>query len=306
MNLSLVLLFISCQFFAISAVSNCKCGIAPKSQSQKSRWNRIIRGKPTEEHEFPWMAHLYYVQSTPMYNVKNREPMCGGSLISNRWILTASHCTYLTTKFELLFPWDIEVVLRDPLMPGQRQWRGVQEIRRHPHFVYGGNYNNDLALLKLVDNVNFAEYEHIRPICLPYLPRTYEGQIATVAGWGATPLSARPDIRLKTNVRVLSNDQCRSHHSINITDITDQMICTTPSVCSGDSGGPLMTVSSEDGVTPGENFELIGVVSWSKQQKDLAPCSAWDTSPHVFARVTEQLAWINAIAIDGFQTCPRR
>ena len=30
----------------------------------------------------------------------------------------------------------------------------------------------------------------------------------------------------------------------------------------GDSGGPLVSASNGNGVTPGQNYELIGVVSW--------------------------------------------
>ena len=32
----------------------------------------------------------------------------------------------------------------------------------------------------------------------------------------------------------------------------------------GDSGGPLVCSKSGDGVTPGQNYDLIGVVSWGK------------------------------------------
>ena len=32
----------------------------------------------------------------------------------------------------------------------------------------------------------------------------------------------------------------------------------------GDSGGPLVTSGSGNGVTPGQNYELIGVTSWGK------------------------------------------
>ena len=32
--------------------------------------------------------------------------------------------------------------------------------------------------------------------------------------------------------------------------------------CQGDSGGPLVTASGGNGVTPGQNYVQIGVVSW--------------------------------------------
>ena len=34
------------------------------------------------------------------------------------------------------------------------------------------------------------------------------------------------------------------------------------SVCYGDSGGPLVTAGNGNGVTPGSNYELIGVASY--------------------------------------------
>lgn len=46
---------------------------------------RIVSGTEATPGEFPWMAHLTIVR-------KSRERECGGSLISQNWILTAAHC----------------------------------------------------------------------------------------------------------------------------------------------------------------------------------------------------------------------
>ena len=45
--------------------------------------------------------------------------------------------------------------------------------------------------------------------------------------------------------------------------ITDDMLCANErgggkDACQGDSGGPLVTANGGDGVTPGQNYELIG------------------------------------------------
>ena len=59
----------------------------------------------------------------------------------------------------------------------------------------------------------------------------------------------------------------------------------------------MVPANSGDGVTPGQNVELIGVTSFGY-------CGDTDF-PGVYARVTEQLDWINRNAINGYETCPR-
>ena len=63
-------------------------------------------------------------------------------------------------------------------------------------------------------------------------------------------------------------------------------------------GGPLVTSGFGNGMVPGQNYELIGVVSWGKG------CASVN-SPGVYARVTEQLDWIKATTATGWSTCPR-
>merc|ERR1711970_407803 len=61
------------------------------------------------------------------------------------------------------------------------------------------------------------------------------------------------------------NTECTVKYSYQpLAVITDQMLCAMvdgggKDACQGDSGGPLVT----SGVTAGQNYELIGVVSWA-------------------------------------------
>merc|ERR1712154_709847 len=101
-----------------------------------------------------------------------------------------------------------------------------------------------------------------------------------------------------------TNSQCQNDYDYGSSQITDQMLCASvPSggkdSCQGDSGGPLVTAGDGDGVTAGQNYELIGVVSWGQG-------CAWEGFPGVYGRVTHLLSWITSKAdVSPALTCPR-
>lgn len=66
------------------------CGI----QNEETR---IIGGETTEIGEFPWMALLRYKK----LDGTDAGYQCGGTVITNRYILTAAHC--LKGSFEKQF-----------------------------------------------------------------------------------------------------------------------------------------------------------------------------------------------------------
>ena len=59
------------------------CGVRTRS--------RIVGGYQAAPHSWPWQVMLMTSDS--------REPFCGGTLVSEFWIITASHCLdYLIEK----------------------------------------------------------------------------------------------------------------------------------------------------------------------------------------------------------------
>ena len=58
-----------------------KCGIENK-EYKSGNVNRIVGGMQASPHRFPWQALVQDEQGR----------ICGGSVISNRHIITAAHC----------------------------------------------------------------------------------------------------------------------------------------------------------------------------------------------------------------------
>ncbi|KAK6627833.1 hypothetical protein RUM44_010312 [Polyplax serrata] len=240
---------------------SCSCGL------QKDE-TRIVGGKETEIHEYPWMVRLTYLNTF----------YCGGMLINDRYVLTAAHCV----KGHLWFL--IKVTL------GEHN-RCNSTFRPEARFVLRAfqgkfsflNFENDIALLRLNDRVPIND--HIRPICLPLrTDNLYTDVVATATGWGTLKEDGIPSCSLqKVNLRVMSNQECRnSNYEESL--ISDKMMCAGDvlggkDTCQGDSGGPL-AYRRED-----NKFELIGIVSWG------SGCGRMGY-PGVYTRITHYLNWI--------------
>ena len=66
--------------FEVIPVKKTPCG-----EAIRHRAVRIVGGRASGAHEFPWNARLIVYDDKEFYG-------CGGSLISDRWVLTAAHC----------------------------------------------------------------------------------------------------------------------------------------------------------------------------------------------------------------------
>lgn len=61
--------------------------------------------------------------------------------------------------------------------------RDIVSVVVHPEF-YAGTLFNDLAILRLDKAVDFTQYPHISPACLPEPGSDFSGQRCWTTGWG--------------------------------------------------------------------------------------------------------------------------
>ncbi|GBL72282.1 Proclotting enzyme [Araneus ventricosus] len=229
---------------------------------------RIVGGNDADRKAWPWMVALL--------NNKNKF-FCGGSLINNQYVITAAHCTFGTSKNQIVARLG-EYDFNDPRDPHD-DYR-VVEVKRH------GQYNsmslrNDIALLKLEKPVAFNEF--VKTICLPEAAMDYIGNVTTLVGWGHLNggSGGTSDVLQEASFPVISNDQCSSGHRL---PIPSSLICAAAvsrdkGACNGDSGGPLMLLDEND------RWKVIGIVSWGRRG-----CNP--KFPTVYTRVTHFMDWI--------------
>ncbi|XP_002055861.3 venom protease [Drosophila virilis] len=202
----------------------------------------ISGGQIAEPKEFPHMARL------GNRNGDNKTSwFCGGTLISNRLVLTAAHCLYspsgavnVVRLGELDFDSD-----KDDAQPEDF---GVRNTTEHPSYKYPIMYN-DIALIELDRGVRFSVYKH--PACLPFNDgNRYDSFVAT--GWGQTTFAGTDSSKLRKAKLEGFHLKCPEIDDIvnlpNGFNASTQMCIgstDTNDTCSGDSGGPVLIYHEE-------------------------------------------------------------
>jgi secreted trypsin-like serine protease len=210
---------------------------------------RIVGGVDVPNEERPWMASIQF----------NQNHFCGGSLIANRWVLTAAHCVedISGTNIDSL---SVRADFTD-LSTNTGKDAKVKSVHVHKSYAQPNSSAADLALLELSSGINGIQYLKLATQQI-MAASGQPGDPASVSGWGALKEGGNSPVRLqKVDVPIVSNKDCNAEKAYNGL-ITETELCAgyaqgKKDSCQGDSGGPLVVENKGD-------YYQAGIVSWGE------------------------------------------
>ncbi|XP_047118544.1 trypsin alpha-3-like [Schistocerca piceifrons] len=216
---------------------------------------RIVGGSAVSISQYPWQ--LYFTMG---------NYMCGASIISNTWALSAAHCVdgYSTSQM---------------LLRAGTSTRGSGGTTHNIATGYiHGSYSDpdyDIAVVQVSNAFSFNS--NVQAVGLTSSEPS-AGTSVTVTGWGATSSGgSASNTLLAVNVQIIDRNTCNRSYGY----ITSRMICAGVTgggkdSCQGDSGGPLVTGSTQVGIVsfgegcglanyPGVYANVANLRSWIQQ-----------------------------------------
>ncbi|XP_043079857.1 mast cell protease 4-like [Puntigrus tetrazona] len=223
----------------------------------------IVNGKEAKPHSRPYMVSVQ----------EKEQHICGGFLISDRFVMTAAHCRNNAQVLTVLLG------AHDLGKKNENSIRfRVDSYHQHPKYTTE-TYHNDILLLKLEKNVQLNN--NIKWIPIPQKEGDIEaGSVCSVAGWGYLVTNKTSDLLMEINVKVLNNVECESKWGKKQFSAS-QMMCVhgDGGSCDGDSGGPLVCGDTAVGITS------FGDPDQCNSQK----------LPEVYINISAYLPWIKNI-----------
>ncbi|KAJ8925740.1 hypothetical protein NQ315_009588 [Exocentrus adspersus] len=252
--------------------------------------DKIINGQNAGLSEFPWMALLSYNTN------RGPEFKCGGSVINDKWILTAAHCVtnlkqpllgVRVGEHNIRTNVDCEIQQNgNEKCASPVQDLAVEKIVPHPDFSLS-IISNDIALVK-VSRMNL-NVENVRPVCLPVdNARDAKFSSVIVTGWGVTESGRSSNLLQKVTLPVVATEECQSVYNTEAkVRISHRQICAggknNKDSCPGDSGGPMHVGSFLNDET---RYVQQGIVSFGHRE-----CGR-QGFPGVYTRVAFYMDWI--------------
>ncbi|XP_026481289.1 mite allergen Der p 3-like [Ctenocephalides felis] len=211
---------------------------------QNSLTNRIIGGEDVNIEDYGWQVSIQIFE----------EHLCGGTILTPIWILTAGHCWL--RPFVILSRY-VKIRAGSSKLYSGGTVISLESLIIHPNYAPGPDNDAALVSLKSPLPLNGGSIRSIGLI--PQDTVIPAGEEVTVTGWGYLRQNSgdlSPTLKGVT-VSIIDTATCKKVYEDRYT-INDNMICAEykgdvpKDACQGDSGGPLVN----------SNKTLVGIVSF--------------------------------------------
>uniref|UniRef100_A0A671MD12 Serine protease hepsin-like n=1 Tax=Sinocyclocheilus anshuiensis TaxID=1608454 RepID=A0A671MD12_9TELE len=213
---------------------------------------RIVGGVDARQGSWPWQVSLQY----------DGVHQCGGSIISDRWIISAAHC----------FP---------------ERYRHVSRWRVLMGTIYNTPISKNVVIAEVKTVVYHSSYLPFVDANISTLSEKFLFHTNALFYVSLSLAGTQANVLQEAHVPIISDAVCNGPDYYD-NQVTTTMFCAgyekggTDS-CQGDSGGPFV---ASDVLSKTSRYRLLGVVSWG------TGC-AMAKKPGVYTRVSRFLPWIS-------------
>ncbi|XP_065304600.1 brain-specific serine protease 4-like [Dermacentor albipictus] len=235
--------------------------------------SRIIGGTPVDAGLFPWNVALRRI--LPGRRIGNH--LCGGTLLSNEWVMTAAHCVDSD-----IVPSEIAIVLYGNHTNYMRPDTDVLSLDAI-YFHYYNGVSLDVALLHIEQTMHGVEIlSRVTPLCLPSEEANFIGAYCVITGSGIQSDGTQPRALMHVRMPVLPHQYCArfvGEMAVAVGIMCAGQLGKQRGACFGDSGGPLQCTFDH------HVWFLAGVIS-------RGDCTRTDQVPLALTRAAALAQWI--------------
>lgn len=307
---------------AASAVRKHVLDLRAKAEGIDPEATRILGGRPSQEGAWPSQVSLHDPnKARESEDGMFQSQFCGGTFITNQWVLTAAHCV-VDAETRPISASDV-VVRSSSVDLYKGDLHNIARVIVHEQYEPVG-FENDIALLQLQRPVQQSSGPVGAINVLRQGQSVPEGP-AMVIGWGMMEEDKFPSVLMETDINIVPNatcnqgmiDQTRNElggylwslgqqndiprekleeaFAILANNMGEQlsqnMICAgiasgAQTSCNGDSGGPLM-VRDQSG-----QWLQVGIVSWGREPANAETRCAHENLYSVYTNLGQYYNWI--------------